>query len=93
MPTAQKKSFGTKILFKNKRNKTCARLVFCHLIYMENKIKKGHLYFHVANGRVERIVEVKNEKVEHRHHNIASVSLVTDFRLANRIEVFAYLSK
>ena len=55
---------------------------------MENKIKKGHLYFHVANGRVERIVEVK-----HRHHNIAGVSLVTDFRLANRIEVFAYLSK
>lgn len=60
---------------------------------MENKIKKGHLYFHVANGRVERIVEVKNEKVEHRHHSVTSVSLVTDFRLANRTEVLAYLGK
>ena len=60
---------------------------------MENKIKKGHLYFHVANGRVERIVEVKNEKVEHRHHSVASVSLVKDFRLATRAEVLSYLGK
>ena len=36
MPTAKRKSFGTKILFKNKRNKTCARLVFCHLWDMKN---------------------------------------------------------
>ena len=39
MPTAKRKSFGTKILFQNKRKKTCARLVFCHLLDMENKTK------------------------------------------------------
>ena len=60
---------------------------------MEKKIKKGHLYFHRTNNRVERIVEVKSEKVEHRWHSVASVSLASDFRLATREEVFSYLGK
>ena len=63
------------------------------LCYMEKKIKKGHLYFHRTNNRVERIVEVKSEKIEHRWHSVVSVSLASDFRLATREEVSCYLGK
>lgn len=58
------------------------------------KLKKGHLYFHVANARVERIVNVLNETtVQHRHHNETTVSTVSDFRLATREEVMSYLGR
>jgi hypothetical protein len=60
---------------------------------MEKKIKKGHLYFHLVNKRVERIVQVESASVAHRWHSVASVSLASDFRLATREEVSRYLGK
>ena len=66
------------------------------LSLMKNELKKGHLYFHTANARVERIVtprHVNGSTVEHRHHNVASVSHVKNFRIATREEVLASLGK
>jgi len=65
---------------------------------MENKITKGYLYFHLANARVERIVKVIGEKVEHRHHKssvglLANVSVAKDFRRATPEEIANYLRK
>lgn len=58
----------------------------------ETKLKKGHLY--IANGRVERIVEIRADgTVAHRHHSEANVSPVSAFRPASREEVLAYLGK
>ena len=60
----------------------------------EVKMKKGHLYFHAALARVERITEVlANGTVAHRHHAEANVSPASAFRLASRDEVMAYLGK
>ena len=63
------------------------------LSLMKNELKKGHLYFHLKNARVERIVAINGKAIEHRHHNVASVSDVKNFRLATREEVLAYLGK
>ena len=72
---------------------SCFSSILC---IMKNELKKGHLYFHIKNARVERIVtprHVNGSTVEHRHHNVASVSHVKNFRLATREEVLAYLGK
>ena len=58
-----------------------------------NALKKGHLYFHTKLARVERIVTINGKTIEHRHHNVSSVSDANSFRLATRDEVMAYLGK
>lgn len=58
------------------------------------KVKTGHLYFHHALARVERIVGVSaSGDVLHRHHAESNVSRAEAFRLATREEVKAYLGK
>lgn len=58
------------------------------------KVKTGHLYFHHALGRVERIVGVSESgDVLHRHHAESNVSRAEAFRIATRDEVKAYLGK
>jgi hypothetical protein len=89
VPRSEKKSKIT----EKKLACGCFSSILC---IMKNELKKGHLYFHVANARVERIVtprHVNGSTVEHRHHNVASVSHVKNFRIATREEVLAYLGK
>ena len=69
---------------------SCFSSILC---IMKNELKKGHLYFHLKNARVERIVAINGKTIEHRHHNVASVSKAKSFRLATREEVLAYLGK
>jgi hypothetical protein len=74
--------------------KKLARGSFSVILWgMKNELKKGHLYFHLKNARVERIVAINGKAIEHRHHDVASVSKAKNFRLATREEVMAYLGK
>jgi hypothetical protein len=63
--------------------------------YPSKTVKKGHLYWHLGNERVERITKLHSYGVvEHRHHNLGfQVSMDTHFRLATREEVATYLGR
>lgn len=96
------RSVGTKLSAEKNEKKLAARCrapILGDVMNNTNtntlaKVKTGHLYFHHALGRVERIVGVSESgDVLHRHHAESNVSRAEAFRIATRDEVKAYLGK